>query len=125
MSLTNVGEAAMLDTYFGSGTFYAGLFTAVPGETGGGTEVAGGGYVRKVIAWAAAITGAPSSKANSAAIEFPLASAHWGIVLAIGVFDSLIGGNLIGYDNAPSSTPDIVSGTSIRLAAGDLVMTMD
>ena len=33
-----------------SASLYVGLFTAAPGEGGGGTEVSGNGYNRKIVA---------------------------------------------------------------------------
>lgn len=62
----------------------AALFTAFPGEAGGGTEVVAGGYARQAVTF-----GAPSSgvSSNTAAVTFGPATAAWGIVIAYAIFD--------------------------------------
>ena len=47
MSLTNHGEDKLLTLFKNEGPYYLALFTATPGETGGGTEVSGGSYARR------------------------------------------------------------------------------
>ena len=58
---------------------YVGLFTTSPTDTGiAGTECTGGAYARIVCnGWDAAASGASE---NTAAIEFPTATASWGTV---------------------------------------------
>jgi len=53
-------------------TVYVGLFTATPSDTGGGTEVAGSGYARQVIAFSA--PSPAGTMVNSAIIDFPAAT---------------------------------------------------
>lgn len=43
-------------------TVYAALFTAAPGEAGGGTEVTGGSYIRKAITFGARLTGSDQTR---------------------------------------------------------------
>ena len=53
MSFTNFLETEILDHVFAGAAYsapsqhYLGLFTAAPGEAGGGTELSGSAYVRK------------------------------------------------------------------------------
>ena len=53
MSFTNFLETEILDHVFAGAAYtapstkYLALFTGAPGETGGGTEVSGGGYARR------------------------------------------------------------------------------
>lgn len=80
---------------------YLAIFTATPGPSGGGTEVAGNGYARQVISF-----GAPSSGScsNTVAVTFPVAViADWGTVTSFGVFDAITGGNLLYFNNLSSS----------------------
>lgn len=76
------------------------LFTAAPGETGGGTEVSGGSYARVArdpldANWSAA-SATDGLTDNVAAITFPSPTANWGVVTSFGIyFDS----NLAIYDN--------------------------
>lgn len=80
------------------GDYYAGLFTVSPtADAGtGGTEVSGGAYARQQItrasgSWAASSAGTTS---NSNAVTFPVATANWGRVLTLGLWDALTVGNL-------------------------------
>lgn len=92
--LRNVATAA-------PATVYLGLFTAAPGETGGGTEVSGGGYARQAVPFAA--PDANGQVANSAQVTFPVATANWGTVAAFGIFDAAAAGNLLFYGNLGAS----------------------
>ena len=62
MSFTNFLETEILDhvlagaAYTAPGTKYIGLFTAAPGETGGGTEVSGSAYARQTMAFSTSVT---------------------------------------------------------------------
>ena len=121
MSLTNYGEDKLLTLFKDEGPYYLALFTAAPGETGGGTEVTGGGYARRQVTF-----GTPSSgrMSNSAAIEFPTASASWGTAVAWGLFDASSGGNLVWYGSI--TTPkELLAGDIYRVNAKNLTLTMD
>lgn len=104
-SKSNYLENALLDHVLGGGdytrpaTVYAALFTVAPGEAAGGTEVTGGSYARVAITNNATNFPAASggSKSNGTAITFPQASANWGTVVALGVFDASTSGNLLFY----------------------------
>jgi hypothetical protein len=87
---------------------YIGLYTVTPTDAGGGTEVTGGAYARVALApsttnWAstggAGTTTNPSAgtsgtTSNNSAITFPTATAAWGTVVAVGIFDAATAGNL-------------------------------
>lgn len=67
------------------------LYTAAPGEAGGGTEVAGGGYapVSRPPAdanWTAA-SATDGLTDNAAAITYPAPSANWGVISHTAVKD--------------------------------------
>ena len=57
MSFTNFLETEILDHVFAGAAYtapstkYLALFTGAHGETGGGTEVSGGGYARQTVAF--------------------------------------------------------------------------
>jgi hypothetical protein len=74
MSLTNTFETTVLTWLLTASSatrptsWYIGLFTAIPNEAGGGTEVSGSAYVRK----AATFTVSGNTASNSAAIEWPV-----------------------------------------------------
>lgn len=95
-----------LTTYTAPASLYFGLFTVAPGVDGtGGTEVTGGSYARKSITnnstnFPAASAGA---KSNGASFDFPFATASWGTVVAVGVYDASTGGNLLFVANLATS----------------------
>jgi len=66
------------------------LYTAMPGETGGGTEVTGGSYARASLNPLDANWRAPSSgdglTNNLAAITYPAPTASWGLIVGMGAF---------------------------------------
>jgi hypothetical protein len=83
-------------------TVYLALLTAVGSDDGTGfTEVSGGSYARAAPAgtdWNAASGTGPSTTTNANAIQFPVATADWGIVIAVGAYDAASGGNLLWWD---------------------------
>jgi len=126
MSFTNFLETEILDhvfagsAYTAPATHYLALYTAAPGETGGGTEVSGGAYARQSVAF----TTSGNTTSNSAAVEYPTATASFGTVTHVGVFDASTGGNLMAYATL-SSSKTIDTGDVFRVPAGDLDITLD
>ena len=128
MSFSNTAETLVLDWLLTGGAatrptaWYLALYTAAPGEAGGGTEVTtvGTAYARQSAAFT--VTGDTAS--NTAAIEFPTATATYGTVSHVGVFDAATGGNLIAYATL-SASKVIDTGDVLRVPAGDLDITLD
>jgi len=126
MSFTNFLETEILDhvfagaAYTAPATLYLALYTAAPGETGGGTEVSGTGYARQTVAF----TTAGNTTSNNAAVEFPTAGASWGTVTHVGVFDASTAGNLMAYA-ALTTSKTIDSGDVFRVPNADLDITLD
>jgi len=100
--------------------WYIGLFTAAPSDAGGGTEVSGGSYARKSVAF----TVSGNLATNSAAVEFDVATADWGIITSVAVFDAVSGGNMIAYATLTASKT-IANGDVLRIPLNDLDITMD
>ena len=128
MSLTNDFETSVLTWLLTSGTpsparptaWHLGLFTAAPGEAGGGTELSGSGYARQAITF----TVSGNTASNNAAIEFPTASGSWGTITHVAVFDASTSGNMIAYASLTASKT-IDTGDVLRVPAGDLDITFD
>lgn len=126
MSFSNYLETKVLDHVFGGtaytapATLYLGLFTSNPNEDGSGTEVSGGGYARQSVAFT--ISGNTAS--NTAAVEYPTASANYGTVTHVGIYDASSAGNLIAYA-ALTSSKSIETGDVFRVPTGDLDITLD
>ena len=100
--------------------WYLGLFTSDPGEASGGTEVSGGSYVREAVSFA--VTG--DTATNSTAIEWPVATATWGTITHIAIFDALTSGTQIAYA-ALTNAKTIASGDVLRISSGELDVTLD
>jgi len=121
-------EDKVLDHVFGGTaytaptTLYVALYTVAPTDTGGGTEVSGGAYARQTAAFTVSGTN-PTTASNSAAVEYPTATANYGTVVAVGVFDASSGGNLLAYANLDTSKV-VSTGDVFRFNTGDLDITL-
>tara|TARA_R100000700_G_scaffold15917_1_gene22114 strand:+ start:2351 stop:2743 length:393 start_codon:yes stop_codon:yes gene_type:complete len=121
-------EDKVLDHVFGGNAFTApstlhvALYTVAPSDTGGGTEVSGGAYARQTGTFTVSGTN-PTTASNTAAIEYPTATADYGTVVAVGVLDASSGGNLLAYSTLDSSKV-VSSGDVFRFNAGDLDITL-
>jgi hypothetical protein len=127
MSFVNAFETTVLqwslttDSVTRPTTWYVGLFTSDPTDTGAaGTEVSGGSYARTAVTFS--VTGDTAS--NTAAVEFPAATATWGSVTHIGVHDASSGGNILVHA-ALSTAKTIADGDVFRIPTGDLDITLD
>ena len=128
MSLSNTFETHTLQYLFTTTSvtrptaWYIALFTSNPDEDASGTEVSTSGtaYARQ----SATFTVSGNEATNSAAIEFPTATASYGTVTHIGVFDAASAGNLIAYA-ALTTSKAIDTGDVLRLPANELDITMD
>ena len=101
---------------------YVALYTVAPDDTGGGTEVTGGSYARQSGAFTVSGTN-PTTASNSAAIEYPTATADYGTVVAVGILDASSSGNLLAYANLDTSK-SVTTGDVFRFDTGDLDITL-
>lgn len=104
------------------------LFTTAPSDSGGGTEVSGGDYARQQVNqdgatqpyWNAPTDdGGPQVIDNNGEIAFPQATADWGEVVAVGIYDAATGGNLLYYGTLASSKT-VTTNDTFKFADGDL-----
>ena len=127
MSFSNYLETEILDHVFAGAAYtapttkYLALFTALAdGEAGSVTEVTGGGYARQTVAF----TTSGNTTSNNAAVEFPTATANYGTVTHVAVFDASTSGNMMAYA-ALSSNKTIETGDVFRVPSGDLDITLN
>ena len=126
MSFSHYLETKVLDhvfagtAYTAPSTLYVALFTAAPSDSGGGTEVSGGAYARQTIAF----TTSGDTTSNNAAIEFPTATANYGTVTHVGIYDASSSGNLMAWA-ALTSSKTIETGDVFRIPSGDLDITLN
>ena len=134
-SFSDFAESKILDQVFGGtawvppATLHVALFTANPSDSGGGTEVTGGSYARvaktnNATNWPAASGTSPATKSNGTAIDFPTATADWGTITGMAVYDAASGGNMIGWTALTVSKP-VLSGDTPSFPAGTLQVTLD
>jgi hypothetical protein len=131
-SMTDYLENKILEHSLGKTSFsmpagcYIALFTASPTDAGGGTEVstASTGYARQQVlaaGWGSATGG---SITNAADITFPVATASWNTITAIGIFDAVSGGNMLWWGTLGTSKA-IAQNDQFKIAASNLTITLD
>lgn len=101
-------------------TVYVALFTSATDDTGGGTEVSGGSYARQAVTLSAASGGASS---NSADITFPQATADWGTITHLALYDAATGGNMLMHTPLDASKT-VNNGDTFKINSGDLDVTV-
>lgn len=124
-NLSNYLENKLLDHFLGTAaytmptTVYVALYTVVPTDAGGGTQVTGGSYARQTAVFSAAASGTTSNTANIDFAGMPAAT-----TVAIGVFDAITAGNLLLWGTLTANkTTD--AGDTLRIATGDLDISID
>lgn len=101
--------------YTSPATIYMALYSAAPTDAGGGTEVVGGSYARKVVSFGA---GAGAGEATtSAAVDYTNMPAI--TVTHAGLFDALTVGNLLLWAALPVPKT-LNAGETLSFAAGDI-----
>jgi len=126
LSFSNHAENLVLDWLLTNGTatrptaWYVGLFTSDPTDADTGTEVSGGSYARTAVTFS--VTG--NAATNTAAVEFPAATASWGTVSHIAIYDASTSGNML-FHTALDIAKAITDGDVFRIPTGDLDFTLD
>lgn len=100
------------------------LYTAAPGETGGGTEVTGGSYARVQrdpldANWTAA-SATDGLTDNAAALTFPAPTANWGTITDMAILDATSGGNFLVFGPLTASKTVNDGDPAPLFAIGDL-----
>lgn len=109
----------------GTGDLKVGLFTAAPSDAGGGTEVSGGSYARATAPATSAwwtVPATPGAVTNAQAIIFPTATASWGTITHVAIFDNA--GNMLFW-GALSASKTVDNTDSFQFATGQLSILTD
>ena len=127
-------EAALLDHVFNNvvltspSEVFIGLHTADPTDAGTGTEVSGGSYARAQVnpngggapEFALAVTdGIGKMVTNDDDVTFPTATAAWGTITHVSLWDADISGNLL-YHGALDDQQVVGIGGVFKVEAGQL-----
>lgn len=127
-SATDYLENKLLDHALATTTFnkptnvYVGLFTVAPVDAGtGGTEVSGGSYARQLATFGSASGGSASNNTNIDFTNMPTCT-----IVAVGVFtaNTATADDLIFWGTLAANRA-LVSGDSVRIATGALVVSLD
>ena len=100
-------------------TWYVALFTTATTDAGGGTEVSGGSYARQAVTFS--VTGDTAS--NTGNVLFPVATAAWGTITHVAVYDSLTTGNSL-FHGAATSSKVIDTGDAYLINTSNLQVTL-
>ena len=125
-NLSDYLEDEILDHILGTGSWTMptsvklGLFTTDPGEATGGAEVSGGSYARQTVAFDASSGGATQ---NTAEIAFPVATAAWGTIGWVVIYNAATENRL--WHGALTATKTIGIDDQFKMAAGTLDVSID
>lgn len=124
-ALSNAHATALINSSLRSGTVYLGLFVSNPGAgASGGTEVSGGSYARRAVTMGPpSVVNSVSTSTNTAAINFPTATATWGEVSYWAIFDASTGGNKLWFGPFTRSK-DVDTNDSVTIPVGELKVTL-
>lgn len=107
-------------------TLYLSLHTASVGDTGGGAEVSGGAYAR--LAVTKNTTNFPTTStgtiSNGTLLQWAVATANWGTVTSIGVWDASTAGNLLYWGDLTASQA-INTNNRFEVPIGNLTISED
>jgi len=125
-------ENALLDhvlqktTFTAAATLYYALFTTAPNDDASGAEVTGGSYARvsKTNNATEFPNASAGTKSNGTLVNFGTASANWGSVSYIALFDASSAGNMYFWGPLVPSLP-ILNGDSLSFPIGTIVWTLD
>ncbi len=129
--LTDFTELKILDAVFGRrawsgkpGTLFLAAMTGPPSDTGGGTDVSGNGHTRVGVTCSGANwTWTDGKLQNANNLIFAVATADWGLVTTIGVYNQATGGTLIGYFTLPNPI-QIIQYQTLKIDAGLLKLSL-
>ena len=106
---------------------YIGLMTSAPSDSGAGTEVttSGSAYSRVQVGGTGqgSFTGTANSIANDTEFKWNDATANWGTITHVGLFDAASGGNLLVYGELQTAV-DITSGDIFKIPASGFTIAM-
>lgn len=111
-------------SYTSPTTVYVSLHTADPtdsGSTAAEVSTSSTGYARKSVTFGAPSDGVSS---NSADVTFDTATASWGTITHIGIWDSSSGSTNMLYHTALDSSKTIDTGDIFKITSGNLSVTL-
>jgi hypothetical protein len=120
-------ENEILDHVLGNGAFtspaalFVRLYTSATSDSGGGTEVTGGSYAATACTFGASTTNGVVT--TSGTVTFPTATAGWGTVTHLAIYDAATGGNQISH-GALDVSKTVTTNDTFEISAGQLTQTV-
>lgn len=115
-------------SYTSPTTVYVSLHTADPtdaGLTAAEVSTSSTGYARTAVTFGApAVVGSSYQVKNSADVTFSTATASWGTVTHIGIWDSASGSTNMLYHTALDSSKTIDTGDIFKITANNLTVSL-
>jgi hypothetical protein len=140
--LTDFAENALIDCLFrgqalgNPATWFLALYTAAPGETGGGTEVTGGSYTRPSLAASlanfagtqgagttVASSGSSGQTSNNVVLTYPAPTANWGTITHFSWMSAVSAGSMWIYGALAAARVISNGDAAPSFAAGALTAT--
>jgi len=123
MAMSYTLANGLLDAYLRNTSYvvtqgYGSLHTGDPGITGA-NECTGGSYARQAIEFDAAANGATANTNQEEWTAMPACSISY-----LGLWDALSSGNFLQAGGITGAPKTVNSGDTVRLAAGDLDVTL-
>ena len=107
---------------------YIGLLTAAPSDSASGTEVSTSGtaYGRVQVGdtGQGEFTGSAGSVSNDAEFKWADATADWGTITHVGLYDASTGGNLLVYGTLQAPV-EILNGDIFKIPASGFTIQMN
>ena len=127
-ALSNYTEKLLLDYLLTTSSvtrptsWFVALFTSAPSDSGGGTEVSTGGYVRQALTTSVATSGVGTSS-NTNLVSFVASGASYGVVSHVGIFDNVAGGNLLWHGPILVSK-EVLDGDGLKFDPGTIIFSL-
>ena len=123
--MTNDFEGFVIDHFLrgsvqGTTSGFLALYSAAPGEAGGGTELTAAlNYAREAVGFGADTDGVAS---NSGIVTFTATGGAWAAIVGHSICDAVSAGNILMYEDAVSG-PTLADGDSYQFGIGDIEVT--
>lgn len=121
----NVGDTPGLQASATPGSFFIALFTAAPGEAGGGTEATFGAYARVAVARSGAgWTVSGDTVTNAALVTFTEATSGSETITDFAIMTAITSGDMLYYTTLDTSRL-VNTGVTVEFAIGALQVVED
>lgn len=125
MPFSSYADNKLIDHLLGSGTYtkpaskYVALYVGDPAGSGTEISTSGTGYARQ----SAAFTITTNSATNTSQLTWSTATANWGTITHVAIYDAVTAGNQL-VTSALSSSRTVNTSDTLRILASNLTVTL-